>query len=64
MKANEFYSVKEVAEKYNLAESSVRSYIARGQLHATKFNNQTYIITPADLKQWEKTRKPRKRAKV
>ncbi len=61
MKAKEIYSVKEVAEMYNLAETSVRSYIARGQLHATKFNNQTYIITPQDLKEWEKTRKPRKR---
>ena len=62
----QFYSVKEVAEKYNLAETSIRSYIARGQLKAERFNNQAYIIKESDLKAWEsaRTEKPwKKRAK-
>lgn len=62
MDKKEFYSVKEVAEMYGLKEVSVRAFIQRGQLEATKFNNAAYIITQDALKEWEKTRKPRKRA--
>ena len=62
----QIYSVKEVAEKYDLTEIAIRQYIRRGQLKAEKFNNRTYLITESDLKAWEsaRTEKPwKKRAK-
>ena len=59
---NEFYTTRQVAEKYGLKEGTIRQFISRGQLEATKVGT-TYIITPAQLEAWEKTRKPRKRAK-
>ena len=55
-----FYSTKEIAQMYNLTETTIRSFIQRGQLKATKFN-RVYMITEADLKAWEATRKPRKK---
>lgn len=59
----DFYTCKEVAEKYGLKEGTIRQFINRKQLEATKVGT-TYIITPDQLKAWEETRKPRKRAKV
>lgn len=58
----DFFTTKEIAAKYGLKEGSIRSYIERGQLEATKVGT-TYIITPEQLAAWESTRKPRKRAK-
>lgn len=57
----DFYSTIEVAEMYNLKEVSVRSYINRGQLKATKFNNHSWLITKENLEEWEKTRHPRRK---
>lgn len=57
----EFYTTKEIAEKYGLKENTIRVFINRGQLEATKVGT-TYIITPEQLAAWESTRKPRKRA--
>ena len=58
----EFYTTKEVGEMYGLQEGTIRQFITRKQLEATKIGT-TYIITPEQLAAWEKTRKPRKRAK-
>lgn len=58
----EFYTTREVGELYGLKEGTIRQFIFRGQLEATKVGT-TYIITPEQLKAWESTRKPRKRAK-
>ena len=59
----EFFTTKEVAEKYGLKEGTIRQFIFRKQLEATKVGT-TYIITPEQLKAWESTRKPRKRESV
>ena len=62
----QFYSVKEVAEKYGLTEDTIRHYIHRGQIKTEKFNNRTHMIKESDLRAWESTRteKPwKKRAK-
>lgn len=59
----DFYTTKQVAEKYGLKEVSIRSFIARGQLKADKVGNN-YLIYPEQLAAWEKTRHPRKRAKA
>lgn len=58
----DFFTTKQIAEKHGLKEGSIRSYIERGQLKATKVGT-TYIVTPEQLQAWESTRKPRKRAK-
>lgn len=60
---DKLYTTKDVAAMYDLAEPSVRSYIFRGQLPATKYGN-TFLMTDEDLKTWEKSRKPRKKAKA
>ena len=59
---DKIYTTRDVAAMYNLAEPSVRSYIFRGQLPATKYGN-TFLMTEEDLKAWEKTRKPKPRKK-
>lgn len=59
----EFFTTAEVAEKYGLKEGTIRQFINRGQLEATKVRT-TYIIYPEQLAAWEKTRHPRKRAKA
>lgn len=61
MDKKEFYTTKEVGEMYGLKEGTIRQFISRKQLEATKVGT-TYIITPEQLAAWEKTRKPRKRA--
>ena len=58
----DFYTTKQIAEMYGLKEGTIRQFINRKQLEATKVGT-TYIITPEQLKAWESTRKPRKRAK-
>ena len=58
----DFYTTKQIAEMYGLKENTIRVFINRGQLEATKVGT-TYIVTPEQLKAWEETRKPRKRAK-
>lgn len=52
----DFYSTKEVAEMTGLTDISIRSYIYRGQLKATKFD-RSYMITKEDLDQWLKIHK-------
>lgn len=61
-----FYSVHEVAERYGLTESTIRSYIHRGQLKADKFNGKALTITEEALKEWESNRResPWKRRKA
>ena len=62
----EHYSVKEVAEKYDLTESAIKSYIYRGQLKAEKLNGKALIISEEALKEWESSRREKpwkKRAK-
>lgn len=61
MDNKEFYTTKEVGEMYGLKEGTIRQFISRKQLEATKVGT-TYIITLEQLAAWEKTRKPRKRA--
>ena len=57
----DFYTTKEVAEMYGLKEGTIRQFINRKQLEATKVGT-IYIITPKQLKAWEKNRKPKKRS--
>lgn len=57
------YTTRQVAEKHGLKEGTIRRFIERGQLKATKFGT-TYMITDADLIEWEKNRKPRRRGEV
>ena len=57
----DFFTTAEVAYMYDIKEVSVRSYINRGQLKATKFNNHSWLITKENLEEWEKTRHPRRK---
>lgn len=52
----DFYSTKEVGELTGYAEVTIRSYIYRGQIKATKFGG-CYMITKEDFEQWLKVHK-------
>ncbi len=52
----DFYSTKEVAELTGLTDTTIRSYIYRGQIEAIRFD-RVYMITQEALDKWLKERK-------
>lgn len=54
--SKDFYSTKEVAELTGLTDTTIRSYIYRGQLEAERFD-RVYMIKQEALDQWLKERK-------
>ena len=52
----DYYSTKEVAELTGLTDTTIRSYIYRGQIEATRFD-RVYMITQEALDKWLKERK-------
>ena len=61
----DFYSTKEVAELTGLTDTTIRSYIYRGQLEAQRFD-RVYMITQEALDKWleERREKPGNRRKA
>ena len=51
------YSVKDIAEKLKLKDTTIRKYINQGRLEAYKFGRQ-YMVSEEDLKNFlEKQKK-------
>ena len=61
----DFYSTNEVAQITGLTNTTIRSYIYRGQIEATKFD-RSYMITQEALDKWlnERKEKPGNRRKA